>query len=222
MDTTKIVIILLTILTTTIAQAEETKERILQKEVVVSASIEQVWHAWTTSEGMASFFAPQSDIELQIGGKYELYIVPGNQTGLRGTEGCRILSYQPYQMLSFEWNFPPSLATLRKSGAKTTVVLLFEELEQNQVKVSLSQLGWGDGSDWYQGFEYFDKAWPYVLSKLAQHFSTGHVDDPAPETATDKETIYAVLYQKGPNWLEGKKPNEQPGFELHYAYIMSA
>ena len=60
MDAAKIVIVLLTILTSTITYAEETKERILQKEVVVSASIEQVWHAWTTSEGMASFFAPES------------------------------------------------------------------------------------------------------------------------------------------------------------------
>lgn len=222
MDTIKIIIVLLTILTSTITQAEETKQRILQKEAIVSASIEQVWHAWTTSDGMASFFAPQSDIELQIGGKYELYMVPDNQKGLRGTEGCSILSYQPNQMLSFEWNFPPSIATLRKSGVKTTVILLFEELEHNQVKVSLSQLGWGDGSDWDQGFEYFDKAWPYVLSKLAQHFSTGHADEPVPETATDKETIYVLLYHKGPNWLEGKKPNEQPGFELYYAYIMSA
>ena len=69
MDTTKIIIVLLTILTTTITHAEETKERILQKEVVVSASIEQVWHAWTTPEGLAYFFAPQSNIDLKIDGK---------------------------------------------------------------------------------------------------------------------------------------------------------
>src|SRR5262245_60457765 len=67
------------------------EERILRKEVVVEAPVECVWRAWTTTEGIASFFAPNSRIEMQLGGAYELYMgmMKPDESGKRGTEGCK-------------------------------------------------------------------------------------------------------------------------------------
>ncbi|MCG8408773.1 MAG: SRPBCC domain-containing protein [Phycisphaerales bacterium] len=146
---------------------KDSSERILQKEVTVQASLDEVWHAWTTSEGIASFFSPESNIELRIGGPYELYMGKiTDASGKRGTEGCRILSYVPREMLSFEWNFPPKVMKLRKSGSKTHVVLRFEDLGENRVRVRFAQLGWKEGEDWDTGYAYFDKAWDGVLDQL--------------------------------------------------------
>ena len=133
-------------------------ERRLMSEVIVSGSIEQVWSAWTTSEGMAAFFAPLSKIELSIGGSYELFIKPDAPEGSRGCEGCTVLSYQPMQMLSFSWNAPPSVPALRDANIRTRVVLYFDDLNDGRVKVTLNHLGFGEGEDWEECYAYFEKA----------------------------------------------------------------
>ena len=37
-------------------------------EGVVSSPLETVWAAWTTSEGLRSWYAPHAEIDLRIGG----------------------------------------------------------------------------------------------------------------------------------------------------------
>ena len=65
------------------------------KEVTVKASMEEVWDAWTTSKGVTTFFAPEAKIELKYDGSYELYFDLDKPEGLRGSEGCKILSFLP-------------------------------------------------------------------------------------------------------------------------------
>ena len=147
-------------------------ERVLSKEVTVWATSAQVWRAWTTSDGIADFFSLESKIGLWVGGPYELYfgMTEPDTSGKRGSEGCSVLSFLPFEMLSFEWNFPPKTPTLRSSGARTHVVLRFEDLGDGRVKVRFDQLGWGAEDDWDQGYAYFDKAWDRVLDRLKKHF----------------------------------------------------
>jgi len=38
----------------------------------VNANIEDVWNAWTTEEGVKSFFAPACNIDLKVGRAYEM------------------------------------------------------------------------------------------------------------------------------------------------------
>ncbi|MHC5109922.1 MAG: SRPBCC domain-containing protein [Planctomycetota bacterium] len=142
--------------------------RVLRKHVEIAAPIQKVWQAWTTSEGIAAFFSPESKIELRVGGPYHIYMSksPADSKGKRGSEGCSVLSYIPYQMLSFEWNFPPSIQSLRRSHAKTHVVLRFSETAAGTVRVDFDQLGWGEGPAWDEGYAYFDKAWDWVLNNL--------------------------------------------------------
>lgn len=149
-------------------------DRILRKEAIVHATPAQVWHLWTTSDGIASFFAPESNIELRPGGAYELFMGgrdKKDERGKSGTQGCKLLSFVPYEMLSFEWCFPPTIPTLRNSDAKTHVVLNFDDLGDGRVRVRFAQLGWHDGDDWQKGYEYFDKAWNRVFGQVNKHFN---------------------------------------------------
>jgi uncharacterized protein YndB with AHSA1/START domain len=158
---------LLTLLAATPAPGDgAAAERVLRKEVTISGTLEEVWRAWTTSEGIASFFAPQSEIEVRVGGKYELYIAADSPPGRRGTEGCHLLAYVPYDMLAFEWNAPPSIPSLRDANAHTQVVLRFDEAGAGRVRVRFAQLGWGEGEDWEKCYAYFDRAWTNVLANL--------------------------------------------------------
>lgn len=144
-------------------------EQALHKEVTVGSPLERIWSAWTTSEGMASWWAKQSWIELRVGGPYELYFLLDQPRGSQGTESCRILSYLPREMLSFSWNFPPEIPEIRSEH--TWVVLRFQRAGRNGTRVILDQLGWKSGPSWDAGWKYFDKAWGEVLERLRTVFS---------------------------------------------------
>ena len=143
-------------------------QRILEKEVVVDAAVEDVWNAWSTEEGLR-FISNRSRVELRVGGPYEWFLDgPVESDGRRGAEGSRVLAFLPQEMIAFEWTFPPSLPALRKAGATTQVVVLLDELEPRRTRVRLNVLGWQEGADWDEGYEYFDAAWSYVLTALKE------------------------------------------------------
>jgi uncharacterized protein YndB with AHSA1/START domain/uncharacterized protein YciI len=146
----------------------EPSNRILRHETVVPASLVDVWHAWTTTEGVKSFFSDHADIELKPGGKFEVLFLMDRPYSEQGSEDCRVLSFLPMSMLSFEWNAPPEFSELRDK--RTIVVMQFEELKEREVRVTLSQLGWGTGPEWDSLYDYFDKAWGYVLANLKKAF----------------------------------------------------
>ena len=153
------------------ADANAAEPRILRKEVVVEASLDEVWAAWTTAEGL-KFASPESRVELRVGGPYEWFLqLDPDEKGRRGGEGARILSFLPQQMLAFDWTFPPNIPSLRYSDARTQVVVLFDAVDDEHVRVRFAQHGWQDGADWDTGYAYFDEAWSWVLGQLEAHFA---------------------------------------------------
>lgn len=151
-------------------------EKIIRKEVTVPAPLDSVWDTWTTTEGVKTFFSSEAHVELRIGGPYEIYFILDAPDGLRGSEDCRILSYLPKKMLSFEWNAPPTFGELR--NIRTQVILQFEEAGENEVRVILSHIGWGRGEDWDQLYNYFDEAWSRVLDNFKKRFEENPGDWP--------------------------------------------
>lgn len=141
--------------------------RVLTREVIVNCSLDKAWHAWTTSDGITSFFVPEAIVQLRPCGKYELVITPTNPEGQRGSEDCRVLSFLPQSMLSFEWSAPPQFGQLRDK--RTIVVLTFDEFGPGQIRVTLNQHGWGRGEEWDRLYDYFDRAWSSVMSAFKKY-----------------------------------------------------
>ena len=153
-----------------VGSALAAESRLLSKEIVVPASIDEVWNAWTTVEGL-SFVSEQSNVELRLGGPYEWFLdLPPDQNGVRGSEGSRILAYLPNEMLAFTWTFPPDVPELRNAGETTQVVVRFTDRGDNTVLVRLDAHGWKDSEPWRRGYDYFDAAWGYVLDALKDKF----------------------------------------------------
>jgi len=157
----------------------------LRKVVEVPASPDDVWKAWTTPEGVKSFFAPETSLELAINGDYEMYFDPSAPAGQRGGEGNKVLSFLPGEMLSFTWNAPPSLPNVRKE--RTWVVIYFQALDAKKTKVSFIHLGWQVGEEWQKALQYFDRAWDIVLGRLQYRFAVGPIDWEKPFTPTRPE-----------------------------------
>jgi uncharacterized protein YndB with AHSA1/START domain len=150
-------------------------DRAIRLEVDVEAGVKEVWEAWTTKEGLESFFGPVCRVELRVDGAYEILFNPDGEPGYRGAEGMRVMAYQPEKMLAFTWNAPPHLPEARKQ--LTHVQVWMETLEEGRTRVTLAHRGWGEGGEWDEAFDYFVKAWgEVVLPRLQYRFSTGPVD----------------------------------------------
>lgn len=157
-------------------------ERIISGTVICDGAIQDVWQAWTTENGATTFFAPACKIEPQIGGAYEMYFNPDGAPGQKGGEGLTILALQKHKMLSFTWNAPPHIPTVR--GQFTSVIIRFDKLNLNQTRCTLFHSGWGDGGEWDEAFEYFSSAWlKVVLPRLVYRFKHGPIDwnNPPPD-----------------------------------------
>ena len=155
-------------------QPAQAAERAIDKEVVIPASVEQAWSAWTTREGIVSFFAPDARIEPRVGGAFQIYIDPEGEPGLRGADDSRYMALQPGKMLSFDWNAPPSLPEAR--AQRTFVVVRFAAVSPQSTRISLHHTGWGDGGEWDRAYAYFDRAWGNVLGNLKKRFEQGPQD----------------------------------------------
>ena len=143
-------------------------DKIIEKTRIVNCSIDTVWWKWTTHEGLKTFFGPDNKIDLSIGGAYEIYFLPDNPYGQKGGEGNKILSFLPESMLSFTWNAPPQFPEIRNHEHRTWVVVEFRAVDDGNTEVRISHLGWLDGEQWDDVYEYFDKAWGTVLEWLDQ------------------------------------------------------
>ncbi len=150
-------------------------DRAICAEITVNAGIDEVWDAWTTNEGIKSFFAPDCNVDLRIDGPYQIFFDPDAEPGLKGADDMIVLAYQPKKMLSFTWNAPAHLPNVRPH--RTHVVVRLVPQGDRQVRVTLRHDGWGEGDEWDQAFDYFTIAWKkVVLPRLKHRLDQGPID----------------------------------------------
>jgi len=99
----------------------QSTNRSVRVEGVVAAPVSEVWRVFTTSEGAREFFAQKANIDLELGGLYQIQFDATDERS--GTKGLRILSYAPQEMISFQWNAPPDLPAVRDGGTWVVVGL---------------------------------------------------------------------------------------------------
>jgi uncharacterized protein YndB with AHSA1/START domain len=165
---------LLVICSACLGNCAAAEERAITRQVVVKAPVDAVWNAWTTTDGIKSFFAPDARVEARPDGPFEIYMNPYAPAGMKGADDMRFLAVQERKMISYTWNAPPSLPEARKQ--RTVVIVRFAPAGENETQVSLTHLGWGEGGEWDKAYQYFERAWPNVLANLQKRFVDGPID----------------------------------------------
>ena len=163
------------------------QDRAIQKQARVKAPVDAVWQAWTTTEGIKSFFAPDALVEARVGGPFQVYMNPYAPPGQKGADDMVILALQDKRMLSFTWNAPPHLPEAR--AQRTYVTIRLKPAGEGETDVTLFHGGWGDGGQWDQAYAYFDRAWGNVLANLQKRFADGKPNDWAPWLAQLREMM---------------------------------
>jgi uncharacterized protein YndB with AHSA1/START domain len=152
----------------------------VEQVVVIPAPLESVWERWTTDTGLTMFFARAVNVELRVGGAYEILFFPDNPPGSRGAEGLRLMALEPPHRLAFDWDAPPTWPAQR--GQRTMVEVRLAT-HGDGTTVTLRHSGWGDSEEWAEVRSYFDGAWEKVLARLKYSYEVGPVDwdSPPPE-----------------------------------------
>ncbi len=148
---------------------------IIRKEAVTTATLEDAWKAWTTVEGVTSFFVPKANIDPAVGGRYELFSTLKAPKGFQGTEGCKVLALEPQKHLAFEFIAPPQFPNVRR--LRTRVDVSFGQVAKGGVvRLDLVHSGFLEGEEWDEFFEFSNWNWDLVLGRLQYRFSVGPID----------------------------------------------
>ncbi len=148
-------------------------ERALHAEVIVNAPLQAVWQAWSTNEGVRSFMAPKANIDLRIGGAYEIFFNPADDR--MSTKGMKVLAYIPGEMLAFEWCLPKDEFPQFKDSRGWVVVQL-SPIGASQTRVRVTHLGWGQGAEWDRAYAHMERGWTELTQRLAARFEKGPMD----------------------------------------------
>ena len=143
------------------------QERQIKVDVTVRAPVAQAWALWSTNEGVRSFFARGSNIELEVDGAYEIFFDPAAPAGLKGADGMRLLAVEPQRRLAFTWNAPASLPYAR--AQRTVVTVDFAPIGADSTRVTLRHIGWGSGPEWDAAIRYFEPAWNAFVMPMFRH-----------------------------------------------------
>jgi len=144
-------------------------EKRLDFEVEVPATPTEVWTALTTTDGLKTWLAPETRVDLRKGGDW-VVLFNGASAG-----GGTITDFVPGKSLTIAAMAPESFPTVRRE--RTTAVFEIEAAKDGKASlVRMRQTGWKTGEEWDKAFDYLAKGNPQLLNQLRQRFVTGPFD----------------------------------------------
>jgi uncharacterized protein YndB with AHSA1/START domain len=144
-----------------------TPEKMLRFQVTVPATVDEVWKAFTTREGLTTWLWSDARVELKPGGDW-LVLFPGSSAG--GT----IVSVEPQKRLVISALAPEKYPTVRNERTRATFE--FAPATPSGTIVTLVQTGWKTGPEWDAAYEYLSVGNAQLFAQLRQRFESGPID----------------------------------------------
>jgi uncharacterized protein YndB with AHSA1/START domain len=141
-------------------------ERALRFEVTVAASVDEVWAAFTTNDGLATWLWRDTRVDARPGGDW-LAIFP------QSTAGGTIVSLTPKTQLVIAAMAPEKFPAVR--AARTRALFEFAAVSAASTRVSLLQTGWQTGAEWDAAYDYLAGGNAELLTQLYQRFASGPI-----------------------------------------------
>lgn len=149
------------------ATERRAQEKMMRVEIIVPASRAEVWKAFSTSEGLSTWLAPNSVVQLRPGGEWMVHFSASSSAG--GT----IVSFVPQKEIVIAALAPEQFPTVR--AQRTTAKFELEDRGKGTL-VRLTQTGWKDGDEWDRAYEYLIAGNAQLLATLHKRFVNGPID----------------------------------------------
>ena len=171
--------------------------RILRHELIVDAPRDDVWKAFTTSEGWISWAVPVAFIDFRLGGTIETSYNPEAKLGDPANIRHEIISYMPGEMISLRVMQTPPQFPFRELMDGMWAVFTFEDMGEDKTRIISSGAGYleGEGYDTLYGF--FESGNAVSLLQLNTVLREGPVDwNEKLEAVTQHEQAGAASTEK--------------------------
>jgi uncharacterized protein YndB with AHSA1/START domain len=155
---------------------EPSGDRSIQLSINIPAPPHDVFTAFTTSEGFASWAVPIANVEFRIGGYIESSYDPSAKPGDPGNIKNQIVAYVPDRFLVLRnIQAPPGFAD-PELFQRTVTVIEFIALEAHHTRVTITNAGYGSGDRFDTLYGHFEWGDAYTLQELKTRFEKGPVD----------------------------------------------
>lgn len=144
----------------------DSPEKALKFEVMVPATVEQVWRAFTTQAGLQEWLWSSVTVELREGGDWTVHY-PGGATG-----GGTIVSFEPMRRIAIRALAPEKFPEVRRE--RTLATFSFEPMDAG-TRVTLLQTGWKQGKEWDDAYNYLASGNAQLLNQLLYRFKKGPI-----------------------------------------------
>ena len=100
-------------------------QNIIQINIKLDCGISKAFKLFTDEEKLESWLTNKAELELSVGGKYELFWDP-EKRDINSTIGCKITGFEKDKFLSFEWKGPEQFQSFMNfDDPLTHVVVIF-------------------------------------------------------------------------------------------------
>jgi uncharacterized protein YndB with AHSA1/START domain len=137
-------------------------------EVTLPASLDEVWTAFTTSQGLSTWLTPGAVVDLRKGGEWTAHF-PGGATG-----GGTIVDFTPKSEIVMTANAPPTFPQVK--AERTLATWHFRAVGDKLTALTLRQTGWKEGEEWDNAYEYLARGNAQLLDTLFRRFQNGPID----------------------------------------------
>ena len=114
-------------------------------------------------------------MELKTGGVFDSNYRVGSKLGDPGTIHNQVLNYIPMEMFFIKVGLTDQFPERPRQAGTLFAVLTFKDAGVKQALVTISMLGWENGEDWNQVYNFFDRGNAYTMAELARRFDQGPV-----------------------------------------------
>lgn len=144
---------------------------LIHATAVLKCGPTEAFRHFTDSALLATWLADRADVDLKVGGKYEIFWNSPPAPPNRGTSRCKISVLVPDKLLAFDWIGPTMFDdAMNVADPATHVVVSFIPLANGSTEVHLVHSGWGHSPVWDKPRHWFERAWNGALGALAAKF----------------------------------------------------
>lgn len=140
-------------------------------EGTVNAPLDDVWKAFSTSDGLKAWLAPHAEIDLHVGGLMRTNYNAAGSLGDPATIENTVLSFEPRRMLSIRVSKPPQNFPFPIAVRQMWTVIYFDPVGTTQTRVREVSLGFTSEPESQRMRDFFQQGNATTLSQLQRHFN---------------------------------------------------
>ncbi len=148
-------------------------EKMLRFELILDTTLQAVWDAFVTEDGIVRWEAAKAKLDLKVGGTLLTHYDKIANIGDKGTIVTDIPAYIPMELFIFKVNLNEAFPEkCRNEDKNLQEIVLFSKISKGKTKIVSTMIGWGSGEEWDKVYKFFEQGNKWTYEQLVQMFTS--------------------------------------------------